>query len=182
MTTVGSAPDNSVVLEDAPVHLATFEEKDGQVTLRAHDPTLTLHNATLSTGNQQSVIGTGDDGNSALVSGTFHLWVFDRGGRRYLRIKDSQAPALKHFHGHRIQARWIPNSPPYVMQEMNKLVQIIPVTVPVHVEFELHGPSKLLYLCRLTKSGFGSSFEIRRTSTQPMVEAIFSKLLRHPVD
>jgi hypothetical protein len=49
MTTVGSAPDNSVVLEDALAHLATFEEKDGQVTFRAHDLSLTLHNATLST-------------------------------------------------------------------------------------------------------------------------------------
>ena len=51
MTRVGSAPDNSVVLEDTAAHLATFEEKDGQVTLIAPHLSLTLHNATLSTGD-----------------------------------------------------------------------------------------------------------------------------------
>lgn len=150
-TTVGSAADNSVVLADGPAHLATFEEKGGQVYVTVHDPSLRLHGSPLGAGH--TLIGTGEDDNAALTVGTIRLWVIDRGGRHYLRIKDSQASALKHFHGlrwyptnqhYRIQARWVPNSPPYVMQVMNKLGQITPVTVPGHVEFELNGTKQTL--------------------------------------
>jgi len=175
-TTVGSAPDNSVVITNAPAHLATFDEKGAQVTLTAHDPSLMLHGVPLRTGPQYTVIGTGEDDSSALASGTLRLWVIDRGGRRYLRIKDSQAAALKHFHGlrwysidehYRVQARWVPDTPPYVMQVMNKIGQITPVTVPGHVEFEFNGKKQTLVPMEASKEGLFLVFrdQTYRTTT-----------------
>lgn len=158
-TTLGSAADSSVVLADAPAHLATFEEKDGQVAVTAHDPSLTLRGLPLDKG---SVIGTGEEDDSALASGSLRIWVIDRGGRRYLRVKDSRAAALQHFHGlrwyapdkhYRLLARWIPNSPPYVMRVRNKIGQITPVTVPGHVEFELNGTKQTLVPMEINPDG-----------------------------
>jgi len=148
ITTVGSAPGNSVVLAGAPAHLVTLEQKNGKVTVTASDPSLTFHGRPLTPGGPAAVIGPGEDDDSALASGRLRLWVIDRSGRRYLRVKDPEAPTLTHFHGlrwyppdenFRVQARWVPDVPPHVMHVTNEIGQVTPVTVPGHVEFELNG-------------------------------------------
>jgi uncharacterized protein (DUF1684 family) len=153
VTTVGSAPGNSVILAGAPAHLATLDQKDGQVSVIASDPSLTFHGRPLSAGGPHLVIGPGEDDTSALASGRLRLWVIDRSGRRYLRVKDPEAPTRKQFHGlrwyppdrrFRIQARWIPDTPPHVMNVPNQIGQVTPVTVPGHVEFELNGVKQTL--------------------------------------
>ena len=144
-STVGSAKDNSVVLPGAPAHLFTLEQKDGKVTLLKADPSLTAQGKPVGSG---TAFGDGEDDASALTSGTLKMWAIDRGGKRYLRVKDSGAPALKNFHGlnwyagdkhYRVQARWVPYTTPHTLRVLNKLGQITSVKVPGYVEFELDG-------------------------------------------
>jgi uncharacterized protein (DUF1684 family) len=145
VTTVGSAPGNTVVLSGAPAHLLSFELKDGQVTLVAADPSVTAQGHAPAPG---LVVASREDDASALAAGSLRLWVIDRSGRRYLRVKDADAPTLKHFRGlnwyapdarYRVKARWVPDATPHTMQIPNKIGQISTVTVPGHVEFELNG-------------------------------------------
>jgi uncharacterized protein (DUF1684 family) len=145
VTTVGSAAGNTVVLPGAPAHLLSFELKDGQVTLVSADPSVTAQGRAPAPG---LVVGSHEDDASALTAGRLRLWVIDRSGRRYLRVKDADAPTLKHFRGlnwyapdarYRVKARWVPDATPHTMQIPNKIGQISTVTVPGHVEFELNG-------------------------------------------
>jgi uncharacterized protein len=153
VTTVGSAKDNSFVLPAAPAHLMTLERKDGKVALLASAPSLSLSGKPLSPGSTHPIVGSGEDDASALTSGTLRLWAIDRGGERYLRVKDSDAPALKHFHGlrwyapdahYRISANWIPYPSPHTLRVLNKLGQTSLVPVPGYVEFELQGTKQTL--------------------------------------
>jgi hypothetical protein len=68
VTTVGSAAGNSLVLAGAPAHLATFEQKNGKVAVIASDSSLLLHGHPLVPGDPRSVIGPGEDDDSALAS------------------------------------------------------------------------------------------------------------------
>lgn len=150
ITTVGSAPGNTLVLAGAPAHLATFEQKNGKVALIASAPSLTFQSHPLSPG---AVIGSSEDDDSALASGRLRLWVIDRSGQRYLRIKDPEASTLRQFHGlswyapdehFRINARWIPDAPPHLLHVTNEIGQVSSVTIPGHVEFELNGTKQTL--------------------------------------
>jgi len=162
VTTVGSAADNSVVLAGAPAHLVTFEVKDGKVAVTAADASLELHGRSLRAGGFPSVVGDGEDDDSALTSGRLRLWVIDRSGRRYLRVKDPQAPTRTHFHGlrwyppnqhFRIEARWVPDSPPHVMHVANEIGQVTPVSVAGHVEFEFEGKKQTMLPMEAEKDG-----------------------------
>jgi uncharacterized protein (DUF1684 family) len=162
VTTVGSAKDNSVVLAGAPAHLMELEQKDGKVTLLASDSSLALGGQPLHADKDHPMLSDREDNASAMASGTLRLWAIDRGGKRYLRVKDSDAPALKHFHGlrwyaadrhYRVEARWIPYSSPHTMRVMNKLGQITPVPVPGYVEVELDGKKQTLVPMEAGKNG-----------------------------
>jgi uncharacterized protein (DUF1684 family) len=150
VTTVGSAPGSKLVLAGAPALLATLEQKDGKVAVVSSAPSLTLHGRQLEPG---SVIGSGEDDDSALASGRLRLWIIDRSGQRYLRVKDPEAPTLRQFHGlswyppepqFRIQARWIPDTPAHVLHVTNEIGQVSTVKIPGHVEFELNGTKQTL--------------------------------------
>jgi hypothetical protein len=159
VTTVGSAPGNTVVLAGVPAHLATFEQKSGKVTVVAAAPSLTLHGHPLGVG---AVIAAGEDDDSALASGRLRMWVIDRSGQRYLRVKDPEAPTLKKFHGlrwyapdehFRVQARWIPDTPPHLLHVTNEIGQVSSVTIPGHVEFELNGTKQTFIPIEAGKDG-----------------------------
>jgi uncharacterized protein (DUF1684 family) len=150
VTTVGSAAGNTLVLAGAPDHLATFEQKGGKVTVTACAPSLTFHGRPLAAG---TLLGSGEGDDSALASGRLRLWVIDRGGQRYLRVKDPEAPTLRQFHGlswyppdeHlRVTARWIPDAPPHVLHVTNEIGQVSTASIPGHVEFELNGAKQTL--------------------------------------
>lgn len=162
VTTVGSAADNSVVLAGAPAHLATFELKDGKVAVTAADASLQLHGRPVLAGGARTVIGDGEDDDSALASGRLRLWVIDRGGRRYLRVKDPQAPTRRQFRGlrwyppdghFRIRAEWVPDATPHVMHVPNEIGQVTAVSVAGHVEFELDGARKTMLPLEADKDG-----------------------------
>jgi uncharacterized protein (DUF1684 family) len=144
-TTVGSAKDNTVVLPAAPAHVMSLAENNGAVTLTEAAPGLRYGAAPAIAG---TVIAKGEGDATALSVGTLRLWAIDRGGKRYLRIKDANAPALLHFSGlkwyapdaHlRIEARWVPFTTPHTMNVLNKLGQITPTPVPGYAEFTLDG-------------------------------------------
>lgn len=162
ITTVGSAADNKVVLAGAPAHLVTFEVKDGKVAVIAADASLEFHGQPLLVRGSRPVIDAGEDDGSALASGPLRLWVIDRGGRRYLRVKDPRATTRKQFRGldwyppdehFRIQAKWIPDSPPHVMHVANEIGQVTPVSVAGHVEFQFDGTKQTLVPMEADKDG-----------------------------
>ena len=158
-STVGSARDNSVIIAGAPAHLMTLEQKGGKVTLLASDPSLTVEGKRV---DGSTPIGENEDDSAALASGTLRMWAIHRGDRRYLRVKDSNAPALKNFHGlnwyapakrYRVEARWIPYTTPHTLKVTNKLGQVTPVPVPGYVEFELDGTKQTLVPMEASKDG-----------------------------
>lgn len=159
VTTVGSAKGNNVVLADAPEQLVTLEQRDGKVSVQRAAPALTLHGQAVTAGE---TVGSDEDEAAALESGTVRMWAIDRGGKRYLRVKDANAPALKSFHGlrwyapnaaMRVTAKWIPYTTPHTMQVMNKLGQVTPVPVPGYVEFEVGGTKQTLTPMEAGKDG-----------------------------
>jgi len=148
--TVGSAADNSLVLAHAPAHLLQLEDKNGTVSVHASDSSLKFHGESVKTGTE---VSAAEDDQSALASGTLKFWVIERGDRRFLRVKDSEAPALKSFHPlrwyapdprYRVIAHWIPDAVPHKLKTVNKLGQISESTVPGHVEFEINGTRQSL--------------------------------------
>ena len=145
ITTVGSAADNSLVLAHAPAHLLQLEEKNGTVTVHAADSSLQIHGESVKAGTN---VSTAEDEASALSSGTLKMWVIQRGDRRFLRVKDSEAPARKGFHQlnwyapdahYRVVAHWIPDTEPHKLKTVNKLGQVSESSIPGHVEFEING-------------------------------------------
>jgi uncharacterized protein (DUF1684 family) len=145
VTTVGSAKDNSVIVAAAPAHLMTLSTKDNLVTVTAAAPCLNFREKPVSAG---FVFPEDEKLSSGLGCNTLRFWAIHRGNQRYLRIKDSNAPALQHFHGlnwytpdprFRVIAHWILYPTPHTMNVMNKLGQITPVPVPGYVEFALEG-------------------------------------------
>jgi uncharacterized protein (DUF1684 family) len=169
VTTVGSAKDNTVVLAAAPAHLMSLTQKDGIVTLTAAAPSLTYAGKPATPG---TVITATESPSNALAAGTLRLWAIDRGHQRFLRIKDSNAPALVHFHGlnwyapdaHlRLQAQWIPFTTPHTMNVLNKLGQVTPTPVAGYVEFTLDG--RKLTLTPMTASPEHLWFVFRDTTS-----------------
>jgi uncharacterized protein (DUF1684 family) len=146
-TTVGSAKDNTVMVGAAPAHLMTLTAKDGVVTVTDSAPCLRYQGKPVSNG---FVFSADESAEAGLTCNTLRFWAIDRGHQRYLRIKDSNAPALQHFHGlnwyapdahFRVNARWVLYTTPHTMNVMNKLGQVTPVPAPGYVEFELDGKS-----------------------------------------
>ena len=165
VTTVGSAKGSSVEPRGVRAHLVTLEQRDGRVTIKDAAPGVMLGGRAAAAGME---VGADERDGSALRSGTVRMWAIDRGGQRYLRVKDSEAPALKGFHGlrwyapdarYRVEARWVPYPTPHTMKVMNKLGQITPVPAPGYVEFAMDG--KTLRLTPMSASEKGLFFVFR---------------------
>lgn len=96
------------------------------------------------------------------------LWVIDRGDKQYLRVKDSNAPALRQFRGlqwyppqpaFRVQAKWLPFSTPHPLHFLNQLGQVSDVDEPGEVEFTIDG--KRCTLTPLSATDKGLWFVLR---------------------
>ncbi len=168
LTTVGSAPGNTLVLPGAPAHLLTLEQQNGIVTVRAADPSVLLAGKPVPTG---AVLPTDEKDASALASGAIRLWAIHRNGKSLLRVKDANAPARLYFHGLRwyapdprlrVTARWIPYTTPHTLTTHNQIGQVSTATVPGYVEFNLHGSRETLVP---TYSGKDSLFFVLRDAT-----------------
>ncbi len=151
VTTVGSAKDNSLVLGEAPAHLVALEQDGGKVVVQSAAPTVTLGGQPVAAAHPE--VKAGERDGDAIASGTLRMWAISRGGKRYLRVKDSNAPALKNFHGlnwygvdghYRVEAKWVPYTTPHTINVLNKIGQMTPTPVPGYVEFVLNGKTETL--------------------------------------
>ena len=144
--TVGSAKDNDVVLAKGPAHLGAIELKGGQATI-ALDPKAL---ATIDGGNARSaaLLDDSHDKPTTIAFGTASFYMVDRNGRKGLRVKDSEADARKHFLGidyfpidpsWRIEARWVPFTPPHTLETPNVLGQTDTFPVPGKAVFARDG-------------------------------------------
>ena len=97
---------------------------------------------------QAAKIDTDGPNPTTLKAGTLTLLVIHRGDRYALRIKDSQAPTRVNFHGlhwyapdprYRIEAKWIPFSPPHEESIPTIIGTTLKLPVPGVAEFTLDG-------------------------------------------
>ena len=145
--TVGSAPDNAVVLAKGPKHLgAVILEKEGRVRA-VFDPGVAVQV------DGQSVLSTDlrDDSHSAPTQiwvGTVSLFVINRDGRKALRVKDSEAETRTHFLGldyfpidpsWRIESDWVPFEKPREVPIRNILGSVSPALVLGKAAFKRDG-------------------------------------------
>ncbi|TSC28366.1 DUF1684 domain-containing protein [Corallococcus sp. Z5C101001] len=115
--TAGSAPGSAVPLP-APVaaHAGTFVRQGDTVSFKPADGAAFTREGQPFTGGALKTDEKGDP--DVLRSGTVSFQVIRRGDRLGVRVKDSQAPARKQFHGiplytpdaaWRVEARLVPN-------------------------------------------------------------------------
>ena len=166
VTTVGSGKQNSVVLQgDVLPEVVMLEQKSGVVTVVSGASNLRLGGQTVSRG---TVLSSDESEASALVSGSLRLWAIDRGGKRYLRVKDANAPALKGFRGlrwyapnpaYRVEAKWVPFPAPHTLHFLNQLGQVSDEPEPGQVEFTMDG--KRCTLTPLSATDTGLWFVLR---------------------
>lgn len=145
--TLGSAPDNSIVVAQWPAHLGTITLEHGTATI-AIDPAAA---GVLIDGSKKSAAALLDDTNpkaTVVSSGTVMFYVVKRGDRWALRVKDSEAKTRKEFVGldyfdidpsWRIEANWEPYDPPREVEEPNILGEVEKVVVPGAAVFERDG-------------------------------------------
>ncbi|MEZ5461481.1 DUF1684 domain-containing protein [Dokdonella sp.] len=147
ISTIGSADDNDIVIASAPEHLGQIEWKDDVVSV-----TLKPDSAATIDGKAATSAILLDDSHekpTTVAFGTTRFYLIDRaGGKKGLRIKDSEAETRTHFvgidyypidPGWRIEARWIAFDPPQTMEIPNVLGTIDRNTVLGKAVFERDG-------------------------------------------
>jgi uncharacterized protein (DUF1684 family) len=145
--TLGSAPDNSIVLAQWPAHLGTITLENGKATI-AVDASAT--DVTIDGAKQQAAALLDDTTPKPTVvaNATVMFYVVKRGDRWALRVKDSEAKTRKEFVGidyfdidpsWRIEAKWEAYDPPREVEEPNILGDIDKVVVPGAAVFERNG-------------------------------------------
>lgn len=145
--TLGSAADNTVVLAKAPAHLGTIEwHADDSLTLQ-----LAAESDALIDGESKSRAILRDDREpkpTRVSFGSANFIVIDRGGRKALRVRDSEAETRTQFAGiesfpvdasWRITADWIPFDPPQTLETANVIGQMERYPVPGKAVFEREG-------------------------------------------
>lgn len=144
---VGTAPDNRIVLASGPEHLGTAVlREDGRVTMTLNPA------ADARVGGRQvlsvSLDEQGAYGPTVITCGSLSLFVIERGGRKALRVRDSEAPRRRQFAGieyfpidpsWRIEARWVPFDTARRITMQNILGQESPALVLGKAVFERDG-------------------------------------------
>jgi hypothetical protein len=143
--TFGAAADNHIRLHAAVAdHLGILEVKGNDVYLSSPASSLQANGAPA----HALKIDTDGENPTVLKAGTLTMLILHRGNRYALRIKDSQAPTRIHFHGlhwyapdphYRIEAKWIPFSPPHQVPIPTIIGTTINLPAPGIAEFTLDG-------------------------------------------
>ncbi|MBN8946418.1 DUF1684 domain-containing protein [Rhodanobacter sp. FW102-FHT14D06] len=148
---VGSAADNDIVLKAGPAHLGTVTlAPDGGLHL-ALDP---ASGATVD-GKAVTEAALVDDMHAAADAdpttvrfGKASFYVIERDGRKALRVKDEDAESRRHFLGidyfpiddaWRIEADWVPFTPPHDLAMGSVIGTIDTVKVPGKAVFRRDG-------------------------------------------
>ncbi len=136
--TVGSARDNAVVLAKGPAHVgAVTVAADGKVTLDvAPDADVKIDGEA----RRSAELKWSEPAKPTLATtGTVTFFAVDRGGRKALRVKDSESPRRTHFAGldyfpidpaWRIVARWEPFEKSRLIPVTSMIGQTAPEPVP----------------------------------------------------
>ena len=141
-TTVGSGAANMVRLDHAPAELVRLQQHNGVVRVGPHESSLRMDGKAVANG----AVVTPDK--AELRSGGLLMTVISRGDRKYLRVKDADAPTRLNFHGlnwyppstaYRIVARWIPNAAGQRITIPNVLGQTFQEKSPGVAEFVVDG-------------------------------------------
>lgn len=163
--TVGSGADNAIRLAAGPEFLGeiTYAD-DGKVLFTVgEDVDATIDGVTRKEASSLPAgeVATGYEGawstgeldyksnNPTHVrAGTVNFYIMDRGGKLFLRVRDSESARLKNFAGiesypvdpaWRIEAAWVPFDPPREIKLTNIIGLIEPVTIPGKAVFTHEG-------------------------------------------
>ena len=144
---VGSAAGNTIVLAKGPAHVGTVMlGPDGKLAI-------TLNPAAEARVNGREVLSASlEDGERAaptvVTCGAVSFFAIERGGRKALRVKDSESERRTHFLGidyfpidptWRIEADWVPFDRPREVPIKNILGQESPALVPGKAVFKRDG-------------------------------------------
>jgi uncharacterized protein (DUF1684 family) len=150
---IGSACDNDIVLAKAPAHLGTITWPDGGPLSIALDATdgVTIDGTT----GTRAVLRDDSHANPTTVAfGSVNFIAVDRGGRKGLRIRDSEAETRTRFAGierfrvddtWRIVADWVPLDPPYSLATGTVIGTVERYPAPGRAVFERDGKRFELY-------------------------------------
>jgi uncharacterized protein (DUF1684 family) len=144
--TLGSAPDNSIVLASWPAHLGTVVLDKGKATITIDK----LADATIDGEKKTDAVLIDDskENKTVVATGNVSFYLVERGARFGLRVKDSEAPTRLNFvgldyfdidPGWRIEAKWEAYDPPRIVEEPNVLGEFEKVVVPGAAVFERDG-------------------------------------------
>ena len=132
--TVGTAPDNAVVLAKGPAHLGAFTLAPNGMVRGAFNTGVEVR----VDGQLMLAANLRDDTHgkpTMLTVGTVSLYVIDRDGKKALRVKDSEAESRTHFLGldyfpidpsWRIEAQWVAFDKPKEVPIRNILGSVSP--------------------------------------------------------
>ena len=150
----GADPSNEIVLpsDSAPARAGVIELRGGKTRFRAEAGTkITLNGRSVSSGELKSD-GAGEP--DTLRMGTLSLFVIQRGNRYGIRLKDTNSKFRREFSGlkwypasrsYRVDAKWIPYSPPRKLAILNIIGVTEQQTCPGYAEFSLGGQPLRLY-------------------------------------
>lgn len=148
----GSAADNDMVFPDGtPPRAGAFIVTDGAVRVEvAQGVQITENDAPVKSAELKS---DSEGGPTVLAMGTLRFYVIDRSGSLYVRLKDHNSEALKHFEGidrfpvepeWRVEARFEPYDPPKIILVPNVLGGEFEELCPGRVLFEVAGEACIL--------------------------------------
>ena len=144
--TIGSAKDNDIVIAKAPARLGTIEWQDDRI-----NATLAPGAAAMIDGQLISEAPMLDDSHekpTVISFGSVNFHLIDRGGKKGLRIKDTDAKTRTGFLGidyfpvdpaWRVEAKWIAFEPAQTIGIPNVLGVVEQMKVPGKAVFEHDG-------------------------------------------
>lgn len=147
--TLGSAPDNAIVLAVGPAHLGTLELDAGGLRLEpAAGAQLLVDGSIVEAPFRLLPDSSGTPTQISFDAGRSGFTVIERAGRHALRVRDAQAQALREFAGldffpvdagWRVEARFEPHPAGRTIDIANVVNQLQPMPNPGAVVFERDG-------------------------------------------
>lgn len=146
---IGAAQDNAIVLAAGPAHFGTATlAADGKVSFTVADGVdATIDGARVRAAELKPGVGVTMKP-TLVAAGSVSFFVIERGGKKALRVKDSDADRRRRFAGldyfpidpaWRVEARWEPFERSRQIPITNILGQTSPALVPGRAVFEREG-------------------------------------------
>lgn len=146
--TLGADPGSQLVLPagKAPAKVGSIFLESGRLRIEVEPDANVLHEGTPVT--EMELLPDTSDGTTVLTLGTLTFYPIARGDRFALRVKDSDADAIRNFteierypvdEKWRIEGRWIPYDPPKTIEVANIVGIVEDTNIIGAVEFEIDG-------------------------------------------